>query len=95
MFVKAELMPHHIKITNVRVERLQDISYKDCISEGIEACGYDYEGREIYSFRYCDKWYEGYRTGKKAYADLIDKVGKRGTWESNPWVFVYEFKLVD
>ena len=29
MFVKAELMPHHIRITDVRVERLQDISDKD------------------------------------------------------------------
>lgn len=95
MFVKAELMPRHIKITNVRVERLQDISYKDCIAEGIEACGYDYEGREIYSFRYGAKWHEGYCTEKGAYAALIDKVGKRGTWDSNPYVFVYEFELID
>ena len=29
MFVKAELMPHQIEITNVRVERLQDISDDD------------------------------------------------------------------
>lgn len=36
MFVKADLMPHHIKIKNIRVERLQDISYEDCIKEGIE-----------------------------------------------------------
>lgn len=34
MFVKADLMPHHIRITNVRVERLQDISDEDCIKEG-------------------------------------------------------------
>lgn len=95
MFVKAELMPHHIKITDVRVQKLQDISEDDCIAEGIEACGYDYEGREIYSFRYGDKWHEGYRTGKKAYAGLIDKVGKTGTWEKNPYVFVYNFELID
>lgn len=36
LFVRANLMPHQIKITNVRVERLQDISDKDCIAEGIE-----------------------------------------------------------
>ncbi|RKW57053.1 MAG: hypothetical protein D8H98_13645 [Prevotella sp.] len=35
MFVKAELMPHKIKITNVRIERLQDISDEDCLREGI------------------------------------------------------------
>lgn len=26
MYVKADLMPHHIRITNVRIEKLQDIS---------------------------------------------------------------------
>lgn len=31
MFVKANLMPHHIRITNIRVERLQDISDEDCL----------------------------------------------------------------
>lgn len=36
MFVKAGLMPHAIKITNIRVERLQDISDEDCLAEGVE-----------------------------------------------------------
>ena len=36
MFVKPELMPHQIKITNVRIERLQDISDDDCLAEGVE-----------------------------------------------------------
>ena len=35
MFVRADLMPHHIRITNIRVEHLQDISDEDCIAEGI------------------------------------------------------------
>lgn len=35
MFVKAELMPHHIRITDVRIERLKNISDEDCIAEGI------------------------------------------------------------
>lgn len=34
MFVRADLMPHHIRITNIRVERLQNISDEDCIAEG-------------------------------------------------------------
>ena len=29
-----------------------------------------------------------------AFATLIDKVSGKGTWESNPWCFCYEFKLV-
>ena len=35
MYVKPELMPHQIRITNVRAERLQDISDEDCLKEGI------------------------------------------------------------
>lgn len=35
MFVRADIMPHNIRITDVKVERLQDISDEDCISEGI------------------------------------------------------------
>ncbi len=31
---------------------------------------------------------------KKAFAALVDKVSGKGTWQSNPWVFVYEFELV-
>ena len=36
MFVSALMCDHHIRITNVRIERLQDISDEDCIREGIE-----------------------------------------------------------
>lgn len=35
MFVRADLMPHHIKITDVKVERLQDISDDDIMREGV------------------------------------------------------------
>ena len=92
MFVKADLMPHRIRITNIRVERLQDISEEDCIAEGIwEAHNVGLEGVTY--------WYHGlanssFRTAKEAYAALIDKISGKGTWESNPWVFVYDFELV-
>ena len=35
MFVKSYACKHHIKITNVKIERLQDISDEDCLKEGI------------------------------------------------------------
>ena len=89
MFVEATYMPHRIKITNVRVERLQDISEEDCIAEGIEFYG------SYYGYRIPGATEIGWRTAQVAYSVLIDNVGKRGTWESNPWVFVYEFKLID
>lgn len=96
MFVRADLMPHHIRITNVRVERLQDISDEDCIKEGIdkwtkdkELFKYDLaEGHEMF------EWRDKPRTPREAYATLIDKISGKGTWESNAYVFVYDFELV-
>ena len=95
MFVKADLMPHHIKITGVKVERLQDISDEDCLKEGIyEDSGddkfppsifYDFEGNKD----------DGFDTPREAFAALIDKVSGEGTWERNTFVWVYEFKLFD
>lgn len=93
MFVKADLMPHRIRITNIRVERLQDISEEDCLKEGIWRD--DNVGLEGTTY-----WYHGlanssFRTAKEAYAALIDKISGKGTWESNPYVFVYDFELID
>lgn len=34
MYVKADLMPHRIRITDIRAERLQYINYGDSIAEG-------------------------------------------------------------
>lgn len=98
MFVKADLMPHHIEITDIKVERLQDISDEDCMKEGIyrldSANG---NGGIAYSFvGASDKKHIGlYNTPRDAFSALIDKVSGKGTWESNPYVWVYEFKLFD
>lgn len=92
MFVKAEYMPHRIKITNVRVEHLQDISEEDCLKEGIDRC------EKEWGYWKCDSngclSFYSFDTIKEAFAALIDKVSGKGTWDSNPLVFVYEFELV-
>lgn len=90
MFVRADLMPHRIRITNIKVERLQDISHEDCLKEGIlyqdgYFCGYKVSAPNM-AF--------GAMTAQQAFAALIDKVSGEGTWDSNPYVFVYEFELM-
>ena len=98
MFVSAKQCIHHIKITNVRVERLQDISNEDCLREGI--CHQSFEQEDHDGVTYWDSGYafDGsrliYNTPREAFVALIDKVSGKGTWESNPFVFVYEFELV-
>ncbi|MBD5302312.1 MAG: hypothetical protein HDS16_04870 [Bacteroides sp.] len=92
MFVCADLMPHQIRITNVRVERLQDISDEDCIKEGIYMDEDPMNPQAfIYTYPNAPQWFF---TPREAFASLIDKVSGKGTWESNPYVFAYEFKLV-
>lgn len=98
MFVEAMYMQHHIRITNVRVERLQDISDEDCLAEGIYEAEKDAIGKWVIRYGFDDTknpYGHWFNTPKEAYASLIDKVGKKGTWESNPYVFVYEFELID
>ncbi len=105
MFVRAEACNNHIRITNVRVERLQDISDEDCIKEGVvEWVDYDYSAGEppmaITEYHIIGKetvrgiphW--SFNTPREAYAYLIDKVSGKGTWSCNPFVFVYDFELV-
>lgn len=95
MFVRPELMPHAIKITNIRIERLQDISDEDCLAEGIEKM---IVGCEYYCYSFLspnpNKIWEDFKSPRQAYATLIDKINGKGTWASNPYVFVYDFELV-
>ena len=104
MFVKAEYMPHRIRITNIKVERLQDISEEDAMCEGV----FKYDKPPLYHeadmfapwapYVRPYKWDSNnliYRcTARYAFAYLIDKISGGGTWNRNPWVYVYEFELI-
>lgn len=94
MFVKSSLMPHQIKITNIRCERLHYISTDDCMKEGIDCCHMPWF-HDVYSYDATNdskrkKWW--YRTPIEAYKMLSCKLHLH--WDSNPLVFVYDFKLV-
>ena len=106
MFVSAKQCKNHILITGIRLERLQDISDEDCLKEGISLWteAEDYNDARIkksvdeliaagitpYQIPRC---WDCFTSPKAAYAALIDKVSGKGTWEKNPWVFVYDFGL--
>jgi hypothetical protein len=73
-----------LEITNVRVERLQDISEEDAQAEGVPKSITQY-GLTID--------YENYR---EPFIELWDKInGKKHPWASNPWVWVVEFRKID
>lgn len=104
LFVRADFMPHHIRITNIKIQRLQEISNEDCLKEGIiktihkSADGewgryYWHHGVTRSNCPYGQ--YKEYSNPLEAFASLIDCVSGKGTFKSNPYVFVYEFELID
>lgn len=75
-----------LEITGIRVERVQNIHYNDAVREGV-SCFLDEQQT--------DSEHKAYT--KKYFRDLWDSINaKRGySWESNPWVWVIEFKRVE
>ncbi len=79
-------MPHQwsritLEITDVRVERVQDISTNDALSEGVSDYSGDTKGEMPWP--------------KQAYQILWDSInGKNHPWSSNPWVWAITFKQV-
>lgn len=102
MFVKAEFMSNFIQFTELKAERLQDISVRDCLREGIVDIHLPIlypTGNHAYTFDGCSEGQifgeiNGFCSPIAAFAALIDKVSGRGTWDRNPWVFAYTFVLV-
>jgi len=158
-----EYFPNRVEITDVRCERLQEISDEDCKKEGVfydikesdyfhyydcenrfycgdceitgrnrlikevledrERFGFDSEDDEdmikdelngysceddcevkVKTCDICGKILSGFKynhnseffhTPQQAYAALIDSINGRGTWERNPYVWVYSFKLLN
>jgi hypothetical protein len=72
-----------LEITDVRVERLQDISRSDIRAEGLQ-CPPELASDDV-SPNYRD-WYPA------AWRELWESTG--GDWDANPWVWVVEFKRV-
>jgi len=84
-----------LKLTSVRVERLQDISDEDAVAEGVEGRfhpdqsdlwtwrDYNTPGRYAYGSMFGP--IESYRT-------LWKSINGKGSWDKNPWVWILEFK---
>lgn len=100
LFVESQYMKHHIKITDVKVERLYDISDDDIMREGIrketfaDGCMFCYSKTYMRNGnRLVEPIYNS--TPRRAFASLMYKIIGGHMWESNPWVVAYSFELVD
>lgn len=74
-----------LKVTNVRVERLQDISEEDAIAEGCDG------SKNIKKLGRGQSAVSEY----KMLWNSINKKNPEKQWQSNPYVFVYEFERVE
>lgn len=100
LFVKEELMPHNIEITDVRLQHLQGITDEDALKEGVRLFG-EQDHLDVAQYYVPGlthprtQIHRTFATPREAFAALIDKMNGKGTWKSNPWVVAYTFVLVD
>lgn len=93
-----------LEVTDVRVERLQDISEKDAKAEGIQFYfeemfqenryrDYDKKLQAGYGDHAVD--YPTWRDPISSFKSLWQSINGEESWDANPWVWVYEFKQVE
>jgi hypothetical protein len=87
-----------LKITNIRVERLQDISEADAVNEGIESwveerlttkptrykCYFDFDNPKDPA-TYCSNPVDSFQS-------LWQSINGKESWDANPWVWVISFE---
>ena len=92
MFVRADLMEETIRITDIQLQRLNNITDEDCLKEGVEKWIDCYIVSGIMENH--GKNNVCFDTPREAFAALIDRISGKGTWQRNPWVYVYTFELL-
>ncbi|HDQ4772109.1 TPA: hypothetical protein P9I14_004097 [Yersinia enterocolitica] len=83
----------NLLITGVRVERLQDISEEDSMSEGIDADSLA-ESQDHYDC-IADHNMTGRPTAKRYFSNLWQSIYGEESWQANPWVWVIEFERME
>jgi hypothetical protein len=80
-----------LEVKAVRIERLRDITEEDAKAEGVEEYPIfsDFDGYEHVTV--------GLTTPRQSFQMLWDSMNAKNgyTWESNPWVWVYEFGRIE
>ena len=72
-----------LEITGVRVERLQEISEADAISEGAVQWWQESDRKPVHGL------------ARNCFRLLWESINGPGSWDENPWVWVIEFRRVN
>lgn len=71
-----------LRVTDVRAERLQEISGEDCVREGVDEDALKEIGSEFARGIFSGIWDDTVKPEERA----------RCGWDANPWVWVYTFE---
>ncbi len=91
IFMPKEAARIFLKVTNVRAERLQDISEDDACAEGVKI---DDEGMLCWDYL-TNNWLTHNDVPEESFRTLWQSINGRESWEANPWVWVYEFQQIE
>ena len=92
-----------LEITEVRIQRVQEISETDAAAEGLLSWTKDGHLYKWSPFKVHApsgerdpiwEWQDMPRSARDAYAKLWDEINGAGSWASNPWVWALTFKLL-
>jgi hypothetical protein len=101
IYLKRDKARFWLENTELRIERLQNISEADAIAEGIAQSDHYIDGWKCYL---CDKnghrgdMLDGlcedglFKTAVESFRSLWELINNPGSWQANPWVWVICFK---
>ncbi len=98
IFMPKEACRLFLEITNIKVERLQDITSEDALSEGIEVgetvkC--PLSGNKLHTYKnYVTQEFK-WSSPIISFMTLWKKINGADSWNKNPWVWVIEFKQIE
>lgn len=75
-----------LEITEVRVQRLRDISENDVLDEGLAICPGGFM---------LPDWPHYFESPQDAYKHLWESLHGKGSWDANPYVWAISFKRVE
>jgi len=78
-----------LRITDIRIERLNDISEEDAIAEGIAI---EDDGHMCWHYGYKDF---RFILPEESFESLWESISGKDSWESNPWVWVISFEKIN
>jgi len=87
IFMPKEACRLHLRVVDVRAERLQEISAEDAIAEGVFFKGGKYKDY-LDSKDYCG-------TAQGSFRSLWNLIHGTGAWGLNPWVWVIKFEKLE